>query len=187
MLEPPHEATRSSAGWWASKEVLEMIKACRHGLHQNVEELKACRHGLHQNVEALRGRAVKLYQGNQAPSVERCAKCHPNAQHSWPRSRTSYLAWIHENKIRLDVVYIRSEANFVRCAIAPTGSRHVVLAAAHAARALALGRVDIGLASLPSLASRVQWLQDSPLRFTVVTAQPSTVCSSIGHRPLHCG
>jgi hypothetical protein len=35
-----------------------------------------------------------------------------------------------------------------RCAIAPTGSRHVDLAAAHATRALALGRVDIGLASL---------------------------------------
>jgi hypothetical protein len=24
-------------------------------------------------------------------SVERCAKCHPSAQYSWPRSRTSYL------------------------------------------------------------------------------------------------
>jgi hypothetical protein len=82
VLEPSHEATRSSAGWWASQEVLEMI---------TLKELKACRHDLHQNVEALRGRTVKLYQDNQArSSVERCAKCHPSVQHSWLRSRTSY-------------------------------------------------------------------------------------------------
>jgi hypothetical protein len=57
-----------------SQEVLEMI---------TLKELKECRHGLHQNVEALRGRTVKLYQDNQAGlSVERCAKCHPSAQHS---------------------------------------------------------------------------------------------------------
>ena len=31
-----------------------------------LKELKACRHGLHQNVEALHGRTVKLYQDNQA-------------------------------------------------------------------------------------------------------------------------
>ena len=42
VLEPPHEATRSSAGWWSSQEVLEMIA---------LKELKACRHGLHQNFE----------------------------------------------------------------------------------------------------------------------------------------
>jgi hypothetical protein len=72
VLEPTHEATRSSAGWWASQELLEMIA---------LKELKACRHGQHQNVEALRGRTVKLYQDNQArPSVERCAKCHPSSQ-----------------------------------------------------------------------------------------------------------
>jgi hypothetical protein len=35
-----------------------------------------------------------------------------------------------------------------RCAIAPTGSRHVVLAAVYATRALAPGRVDIGLGGL---------------------------------------
>ena len=29
-----------------------------------LKELKACRHGLHQNVEALRGRTVKIYQDN---------------------------------------------------------------------------------------------------------------------------
>jgi hypothetical protein len=52
--------------------------------------LKACRHGLHQNVEALRGRTVKLYQDNLAV-FERCSRCHPSSQHSWPRSRTSYL------------------------------------------------------------------------------------------------
>jgi hypothetical protein len=54
-LEPTHEATRSSAGWWASQELLEMIV---------LKDLKACRHGLHQNVEALRDRTVKLYQDN---------------------------------------------------------------------------------------------------------------------------
>jgi hypothetical protein len=52
VLQSPHEATRSSAGWWSSQEVLEMIA---------LKELKTCRHGLHQNVEALRGRTVKLY------------------------------------------------------------------------------------------------------------------------------
>ncbi len=39
------------------KEVLEMI---------SLKELKACRHGLHQNVEALRGRTVKFYQDNMS-------------------------------------------------------------------------------------------------------------------------
>ncbi len=57
MLEPPLEATRSSAGRWVSEEVLEMIV---------FKGIKVCRHGSHQNVEALRGRTVKLYQGNQA-------------------------------------------------------------------------------------------------------------------------
>ena len=39
-----------------SQEVLEMIA---------LKELKACLHGLHQNVEVLRVRTVKLYQDNQ--------------------------------------------------------------------------------------------------------------------------
>jgi hypothetical protein len=56
VLEPPLEVTRSSSGWWSSQEVLEMIA---------LKELKACRHGLHRNVEALRGRTVKFYQDNQ--------------------------------------------------------------------------------------------------------------------------
>jgi hypothetical protein len=50
VLEPSHEATRSSAGWWVSEEVLEKIA---------LKELKACRHGFHQNVEALRGGTVR--------------------------------------------------------------------------------------------------------------------------------
>jgi hypothetical protein len=57
VLKPPLEATRSSAGWWASQEVLEKIA---------LKELMTFRHGLHQNVDALRGRTVKLYQDNQA-------------------------------------------------------------------------------------------------------------------------
>jgi hypothetical protein len=100
VLEPPHEATRSSAGWWASQELLEMI---------SLKEVKTCRHGLHQNVEALRGRMVKLYQDNQTVCGTLCqmsSKC--------PALMTEIkdlVPWIHENKIRLDVVYIRIEAN----------------------------------------------------------------------------
>ena len=57
VLEPSHEATRSSAGWWVSQEVLEMI---------SLKELKPVRHGLHQNLDAIRDRTVKLYQDNLA-------------------------------------------------------------------------------------------------------------------------
>ena len=102
VLEPPHEATRSSAGWWVSQEVLEMIA---------LKELKACRHGLHQNVETLRGRTVKLYQDNQVVCGalrKMSSKC--------PALMTEIkdlVPWFQENKIRLDVVYIRSEANLV--------------------------------------------------------------------------
>jgi hypothetical protein len=64
VLEPPHEATRSRAGWWVSQEVLEMMV---------LKELKACRHGLHQNVEAsvrsygqaLPGQPVRLWSVTQ--------------------------------------------------------------------------------------------------------------------------
>ncbi len=100
VLEPPHEATRSSAGWWASQEVLEMIA---------LKELKVCRHGLHQNVEALRGRTIKLYQDNQA-----VCKALRKMSSKCPALMTEikdHVPWFHENKIRLDVVYIRSEAN----------------------------------------------------------------------------
>jgi hypothetical protein len=93
--------------------------------------------------EALRGRTVKLYQDNQTVCGalrKMSSKC---------RDQGPLVPWLHDNKIRLDVVYIRSEANLADArAIAPTGPRHVVLAATHATRALALGRVDIGLAGL---------------------------------------
>jgi hypothetical protein len=100
VLEPSHEATRSSAGWWASQELLEMIA---------LTELKACRHGLHQNVEALRGRTVKLYQDNQAVCGalrKMSSKCP-----ALMAEIKELVPWLHDNKIRLDVVYIRSEAN----------------------------------------------------------------------------
>jgi hypothetical protein len=59
------------------------------------------------------------------------------------------VPWLQENKIRLDVVYLHSKRSKLGGrSIAPTGSRHVVLAAAHATRALAPGRVDIGFAGL---------------------------------------
>ena len=55
VFQPTHEATRSSAGWWVSQEVMEII---------TLKELKVCRHGLNQNVETLCGRTVKIYQDN---------------------------------------------------------------------------------------------------------------------------
>ncbi len=54
-----------------------------------------------------------------------------------PRKQDSPRRGLHSERSKLG-----------RCAIASTGSRHVVLATAYATRALALGRVDIGLASL---------------------------------------
>jgi hypothetical protein len=102
VLEPSHEATRSSTGWWSSQEVLQMIA---------LKELKACRHGLYQNVETLRGRTVNLYQDNQTVCGalrKMSSKC--------PALMTEIkdlVPWLQENKIRLDVVYIRSESNLV--------------------------------------------------------------------------
>jgi hypothetical protein len=72
-----------------------------------LKELKACRHGLHQNFEALRGRSVKLYQDNMTVVGvlhKMSSKC--------PVLMTEIndlVPWLHENKIRLEVVYIRSE------------------------------------------------------------------------------
>ena len=53
-----------------------------------------------------------------------------------------------QNVIQLPSTHDRDQGKLGRCVIAPTGSRHVVLAATHTARDLQLGRVDIGLASL---------------------------------------
>ena len=39
-----------------------------------LKELKACRHGLHQNVETLHDRTVKLYQDNHAE--DHCPQLH---------------------------------------------------------------------------------------------------------------
>jgi hypothetical protein len=100
VLEPPHEATRSSAGWWTSQEVLEMIV---------LKELKAVRHGLHQNLDDIRGRTVNLYQDNMAvvgalrKMSSRCPALMTEIKELVP--------WILEHKILLEVVYIRSEAN----------------------------------------------------------------------------
>ena len=74
-----------------------------------LKELKACRHTLHQNVEALRGRTVTLYQDNMtvlAALRKMSSKC--------PELMTqikSLVPWLHENKIHLEVVYIRISAN----------------------------------------------------------------------------
>ncbi len=102
-----------------------------------LEQLKAF-HGLHQNVEALRGRTFKLYQENMAV-VGALRKMSSKCPSLMARSRTSYLGrgLLHSQ-----------QSKFGGCSIAPTGPRHVVLAAAHATRALSLGRVDVGLAGL---------------------------------------
>ncbi len=74
-----------------------------------LKELKTCHHDLHQNVESLHGHTVKLYQDNQAVCGalrKMSSKC--------PTLMTEIkdlVPWLHENKIRLDGVYIRSEAN----------------------------------------------------------------------------
>ncbi len=137
VSEPPHEATRSSTGWWASQEVLEMIA---------LKELKACRHGLHQNVEALRGQALPGQPGQAVCGVLRkmSSKC-PASTHGRDQGHRS-LAPRKQDPPQRGLHSKRSKLG--RCAIAPTGSRHVVLAAAHATRALAPDRVDIGLAGL---------------------------------------
>ena len=120
VLEPPHEATRSSAGWWASQELLEMIA---------LKELKACRYGLLQNVEALRHRTVKLYQDNMAvvgALRKMSSKC-PEIM----AVIKELVPWLHVNKIRLEVVYIRSEANL---ADAPSRQRGFDMWSFHALR-----------------------------------------------------
>jgi hypothetical protein len=71
-----------------------------------LKEVKTCRHDLHHNVESLHGHTVKLYQDNQAVCGalrKTSSKC--------PTLMTEIkdlVPWLHENKIRLDVVYIRS-------------------------------------------------------------------------------
>ncbi len=153
MLEPPHEVTRSSAGWWASQEVLQTI---------TLKEFKECRHGLHPNVEALRDRTVKFYQavcGALCVQVTRTYVRDQGPRTLAPRKQDPPRRGLHSKRSKLG-----------RCSITSTGPRHVVLATAHATRALTPGRVDIGLAGL----HRSLRLQDFPLRSTVVTVQIST-------------
>jgi hypothetical protein len=132
VFEPPNEGTRSSAGWWASQEVVETIA---------LKELKACRHGLHQNVEALRGCTVKLYQDNKA--VVGAVRKMPSKFPALMAEIKELVPWLLENKIRLDVVLIRSEhpsqcspameqtpswfrifLELLRCLISNAGSSH---------------------------------------------------------------
>jgi hypothetical protein len=74
-----------------------------------LKEHKAFRHDLYQNVEALYGRTVKLYQDNQVVCGalrKMSSKCP-----ALMSEIKDLVPWLHENKIRLDLVYIRSEAN----------------------------------------------------------------------------
>jgi hypothetical protein len=86
-----------------------MVGVTRSAGNDSAQELKACRHGLHQNVEVLRGRTVKLYQDNQ--SVCGALRKMSSKCPALMAEIKDLVPWLHENKIRLDVVYIRSEAN----------------------------------------------------------------------------
>ncbi len=72
-----------------------------------LKELKACRHGLHQNVETLHGRTVKIYQDNQAVCGalrKMSSKCP-----SLMTKIKDLVPWLQENKIcRLQHVFIVS-------------------------------------------------------------------------------
>ncbi len=173
MLEPPHEATRSSAGWWVSQEVLEMIA---------LKELKAARHGLHQNLDAIRGRTVKLYQDNMAvvgALRKMSSKCP-----ALMAEIKELVPWLLEHKVRLDVFYIwrmlhrASGASICGPCTCPRSKNSCAWSSQHWARKSAQTLLPAGRARL---------LQDLPHRCTVVTVQRSTACSSIGLNPLRSG
>ena len=158
VLEPPHEATRSSAGWWASQELLEMIA---------LKELKACRYGLLQNVEALRHRTVKLYQDNMAvvgALRKMSSKC-PEIM----AVIKELVPWLHVNKIRLEVVYIRSEANL---ADAPSRQR-------------GLDMWSLQASTQQELLDKVQTTLGSPICTDPFACRQSTVAPRFA-TPLHC-
>jgi hypothetical protein len=101
------------------------------------------------------------------------------------------VPWFHVNKIRLDVVYIRSEANLTD---APSRQRGLDMwSLQQPTQQELLHLVESTLGSqvctdpFACKKSAVAPRFDTPPGITVVTAQPSTVCSSIGHRPLHYG
>jgi hypothetical protein len=77
--------------------------------HHRLKELKACRHGLHLNVEALRGHMVKVYQDNMA--VVGALRKMPSKSPALMVKVKGLVPWLNENKIHLDVVCIRSDAN----------------------------------------------------------------------------
>ena len=158
VLEPPHEATRSSAGWWASQELLEMIA---------LKELKACRYDLLQNVEALRHRTVKLYQDNMAvvgALRKMSSKC-PEIM----AVIKELVPWLHVNKIRLEVVYIRSEANL---ADAPSRQR-------------GLDMWSLQASTQQELLDKVQTTLGSPICTDPFACRQSTVAPRFA-TPLHC-
>jgi hypothetical protein len=68
-----------------------------------LKELKACRHGLRQNVKALCGRTVNLYQDNMlvAGSLRKMSSKSP----ALTAEIKDLVPWLHENKIHLDVVF----------------------------------------------------------------------------------
>ena len=74
-----------------------------------LKERKACRNGLHQNVESLRGRTVKFYQDNMTV-VGALRKMSSKCPELMAEIK-GLVPWMHEHKIHLEVVYIRSEAN----------------------------------------------------------------------------
>jgi hypothetical protein len=101
VLEAPHEATRSSAGWWASQEVLEMIASSQGAQGASTRHASECRSPARPALPGQPGQAVC------AALRKMSSKC-PALM---AEIKDLLVPWLHENKIRLDVVYIRSEAN----------------------------------------------------------------------------
>jgi hypothetical protein len=73
------------------------------------KELKTCPHGLHQNVEALCDHTVNLYQDNQV--VCRALRKMSSKCPALMSEIKDLVPCLHENKIHLDVTYIRNEGN----------------------------------------------------------------------------
>jgi hypothetical protein len=97
-----------------------------------------CRSPPRPHGKALPGQPDRLWSAVQ--NVIQVSSSHDRDQGTRtlaPRKQDSPRRGLHSERSKLG-----------GCTIAPTGPRHVVLPTAYAARAPALGRVDIGLASL---------------------------------------
>ncbi len=120
-----------------------------------------------QNVESLCSRTVKLYQDNQSV----CGVFHKLSS-KCPALMTEIkdlVPWLHENKILLDVVYIRSEANLTD---APSRQR-------------VLDMWSLELPTVQELLHLVQSTLGSPVCTDPSTCRQSAVTPKFA-TPLHC-